>query len=103
MLYGLKEEEIEKIKKILEKEPKIKEVIIFGSRAKGSYKNGSDIDLALKGYNINHNDILKLYNHLDDLNLPYTFDLLIYEQIKDRDVIRHIDGVGIKFLTVHGN
>jgi predicted nucleotidyltransferase len=101
MSFGLKEETVEKIKKIFQLEPKIHEAVIFGSRAKGNFKNGSDIDLALKGGNLSHDDILKMYNLLDELNLPYTFDLLIFSQIKDKEVIEHINRAGKSFYLAN--
>ena len=102
MTFGLKEEQKEDILTVFKNENKINEVVIFGSRAKGNYKPGSDIDLALKG-SLDLNDLLKLYNKLDDINLPYKFDLIIYEQIKDKDVIEHIKRVGISLFKRNGN
>ncbi len=97
MSFGLKEEQINKILSVFALEKKITEVILFGSRAKGKYKPGSDIDLALKGNDLNLNIILKLHNKLDDLNLPYKFDLILFKNINDKDVLDHIKRVGISF------
>ncbi|PZX11921.1 putative nucleotidyltransferase [Breznakibacter xylanolyticus] len=79
---------------VLFQHPKVKEVILFGSRAKGTFKPGSDIDLALKG-ELNLQDLTLLLNHIDDLNLPYTFDLIIYNRIKEPALREHIQRVGI--------
>jgi type I restriction enzyme S subunit len=97
MKFGLPDSTIENIQKVFENNSKIDEVIVFGSRAKGNYKDGSDIDLAAKGRNIDFKDILRLSGQLDDLNLPYTIDLLDYATINDKDLIEHIDIVGIVF------
>lgn len=97
MQYGLSDKTIESIQKVFESNSKIDEVILFGSRAKGNYREGSDIDLAVKGRNISFDDILKLNGQLDDLNLPYKFDLLDYAAIKEKDLTEHIDRVGIVF------
>ena len=97
MKFGLSEDNIIKIKSIFSEFPEIEEVIIFGSRAKGNYKNGSDIDLALKGSNLNLKLANSISNKLDDLFLPYTFDLVIYSQIENEDLIDHIDRVGVVF------
>jgi len=99
MKYGLNDTTIEAIQKVFEINSKIDEVILFGSRAKGNYKEGSDIDLALKGRNINFDDIHSLSRKLDELNLPYKIDLINYSTIKDKDVVEHIDRVGIVFFN----
>jgi len=97
MKFGLPDSTIENIQKVFETDSKIDEVIVFGSRAKGNYKEGSDIDLAIKGRNINLDEILSLSRKLDELNLPYKIDLINYATISDKDVIEHIDRVGIVF------
>ena len=85
MGYGLTEHTLERIIDIFNKNPKIEEVILFGSRAIGNYREGSDVDLALKGKNLDMDELLKLSAELDELDLPYHFDLLIFEKIKHRD------------------
>src|SRR3954470_21136907 len=99
MKFGLPDNTIESIRKVFEENWKVDEVIIFGSRAKGNYKEGSDIDLAVKGRNISFNDIQKLSGQLEDLNLPYKIDLLNYHTISDKDVVEHIDRAGIVFYN----
>jgi predicted nucleotidyltransferase len=98
MRYGLKEEQIENIKKVFSSNGAIDEVIIIGSRAKGNFKNGSDIDFVIKGDSLALNDILTLRINLDNLNLPYTFDILIYSKIQNPDIIEHIKRVGKIFF-----
>lgn len=97
MKFGLADNVIQSIQQVFESNSKVDEVIIFGSRAKGNYREGSDIDLAVKGYDITFKDILKLKGSLDDLNLPYEIDIVNYAKIKDEEVIEHIDRVGIEF------
>ena len=94
MGYGLTEHTLERIIDIFNKNPKIEEVILFGSRAMGNYREGSDVDLALKGKNLDMDELLKLSAELDELDLPYHFDLLIYEKIENRDLLDHICRVG---------
>ncbi|MCF2446054.1 nucleotidyltransferase domain-containing protein [Dyadobacter sp. CY345] len=84
MEYGLKENIIQRIQSVLSNFPEIEEVTLYGSRAKGNYKNGSDIDLTLKGKNLTLLILGKVDEQLDDLLLPYTFDLSIYHQINSR-------------------
>ncbi len=96
MKYGLKENNLEQLNSIFRKFPEIDEIILYGSRAKGNFKKGSDIDLTLKGEYINNN-LLNLINlKLDDLYLPYILDLSIYNKINNKDLIGHINRVGVK-------
>lgn len=79
---------------VFAKYPAVEEVVLYGSRAKGNYRSGSDIDLSLKGQGLNLKMLNKISNELDDLLLPYTFDLSIYNQIENPGLIEHIDRVG---------
>ncbi len=91
---GLKKETIERIKVVFLAFPEITEVILYGSRARETQKNGSDIDLTLKGVNLNLDVLNKLNAKLDELFLPYTFDLSIFHQIDNADLIDHIQRIG---------
>ncbi len=102
MQYGLKKESIEKVNRIFAQYDKVEEVILYGSRAKGNYKPGSDIDLTLKGKELNLKLLNKISLELDDLLLPYTFDLSIYNHIKQADLIDHIVRVGKVFYKSEG-
>jgi len=96
--FGLKETTIEKICGVLAQFPQVEQAIIYGSRAKGNYKNGSDIDLTLRGNQTLTLDVLyKIDGQLDDLLLPYTFDLSIFAQLSDPDFIDHIQRIGLIF------
>lgn len=92
--YGLSETDLQNIITVFESNPRIYSVILFGSRAKGTYNPGSDIDLALKGDNLNLNDILEASLLLEELFLAYKFDLLIYDRIKVDTLRKHIDTSG---------
>lgn len=72
----------------------IEQVLIFGSRAKGNCRPGSDIDLALKGDNVTEQTVLRLRGMLDDVPLPYFFDVVNYRSIKNTDMVQHIDRIG---------
>jgi predicted nucleotidyltransferase len=75
----------------------VQKATLYGSRAKGNYRNGSDIDLTLYGNGLSLNLIYKILSDLDDLLLPYTIDLSIFDEIRDADVIAHIRRVGVTF------
>lgn len=97
MKYGLPEAAVQKIGAILRRYPQVEKAILYGSRAKGNYKNGSDIDLTLRGRGLTLNVLYKIMNELDDLLLPYIIDLSILDKISDPDVIEHIQRVGVTF------
>ena len=93
MLFGLSENVIASICGVLSKHPEIEEAVIYGSRAKGNFKPGSDIDIALKG-EINLGTLNRTSLDLDDLLLPYTFDLSIYSRIHNGELLEHIERAG---------
>lgn len=97
MRFGLDENTIAEIRNIFVNYPQIEKVILYGSRAKGAYKNGSDIDLTLIGEDINLSIVCKLQCDLDDLMLPYTFDISIYKQISNADLVEQINKTGVCF------
>lgn len=94
MKFGLKENIIAQINNILSDFTNVESVIIYGSRAIGNYKPGSDIDLTCKGNDLNLKILNKISLQLDDLLLPYTFDLSVFHQIDNEDLIEHINRVG---------
>lgn len=96
--FGLKESDIEKIYGVLAHHPQVERAVLYGSRAVGNYKNGSDIDLTLYGVDDLTLDILyKIDHELDELLLPYTFDLSLFTRHRDDDLIAHIQRVGVVF------
>lgn len=95
MKFGLSQESLELIQKTLSEFKEIDSAIIYGSRAMGNFREGSDIDISLKGKGLNLKIQTTLMNDLDDLLLPYTFDISIYHQISNEDLKDHIDRVGI--------
>ena len=92
-MFGLKEKHIEALHGCFSLFETIERVIIYGSRAKGNFKPGSDIDLTIVG-DLPYSQLLKLENQLDDLLLPYKIDLSLLHQISNRDLIEHIERVG---------
>lgn len=93
---GLTEEIIGNIKEVMSKYVPVESAFLYGSRAKGNYDSASDIDITLKGKNIDLSLITKIENELDDLMLPYKFDLSIFDRIKNSELIDHINRVGIE-------
>lgn len=97
MKYGLSEDTIGRIHSVFEKFPDIEKAVLYGSRAKGNYKTGSDIDLTLHGKTLTHNQLANISSLLDDLLLPYTIDLSIYDQLESIELRDHINRAGIVF------
>lgn len=103
MRFGLKNDIVDKINRAISSVPVIEEAIVYGSRAKGNSKPGSDIDIALKGNKITMDDLNRLNRILDDLLLPYTFDLTILRRIDNQELLDHIERVGIVLYTRMGD
>jgi uncharacterized protein len=98
--YGLKDTDLEIICNIFRIEGKIEEAVIFGSRARGNYKNGSDIDIALKGKDIDAGIISHLsYQLNEETLLPYKFDIINYNTINNNDLIQQINRNGITIYS----
>lgn len=73
----------------------VERVVLYGSRAKGNYREGSDIDLTIVGTSAIHDDLLKLSVALDDLDLPWMIDLSLLHRINNPSLVAHIERVGL--------
>lgn len=102
-MYGLQERDLYYIMKAIKKYTEIEKAVLFGSRAMGNYKKGSDVDIALIGEKIDRKIIRRLS---DDLNeeypIPYFFDLVNYNDISNEELKKHIDRIG-KTIYIKGN
>jgi predicted nucleotidyltransferase len=97
--FGISDNSYQLLTQTLSKYPQIEEVIIFGSRANGSYKQGSDIDLALKGSNCTPGFILDLKGYINrELPIPYHVDIVHYDTIRNVELKENIDRAGLKFM-----
>lgn len=93
-MFGLRETDIEEICRVFRQFTQVECAIIFGSRAKGNYRNGSDVDIALKGH-IPFNILISISSILnEETMMPYRFDILDYDAITNPDLVLHIDRVG---------
>lgn len=100
MPYGLSSQTIQAIQDVLAKFPQVEKAILYGSRAKGNYRTGSDIDLTLSGKDLNTALLLRIETELDDLLLPYTIDISLFRHIENPDLVAHIDRVGVNFYAI---
>ncbi|MEL7510846.1 MAG: nucleotidyltransferase domain-containing protein [Cyanobacteria bacterium J06554_3] len=95
--FGLKRHIIQQIVSVLKQHPEIESAILYGSRAMGNFRPGSDIDLTLTGDALNYRTVARVENEIDDLLLPYLFDISIFSHIENPNVVDHIQRVGITF------
>ena len=95
MKYGLPDRTLNTLYAIFRKYTGIRQVILYGSRAKGNYRKGSDIDLSLlTGKDFNFTSLLQITNDLDDSDLPYFVDISFYNTLSNPNLKAHIDRVG---------
>ena len=99
--FGLLDTDIETIVRTLSKFTKVEQAYIFGSRAKGNFKSGSDVDIALKGSELDF-DTLSQISYLlnEETPLPYKFDIFNYNSINEPALQEHIDRIGIEFYSL---
>lgn len=93
--YGILESDMADIISILTANHASEKVILFGSRAKGTFKPGSDIDICWVGKGLSLNDATSASLAYDDLFLPYRLDIVLYHTIKEPALLEHIERVGI--------
>lgn len=95
MNFGLKDSDLEYIIENIKKISEIKKAVIFGSRAKGNYKLGSDIDIAIYGEEITFDIISKVHSQLEDESpMPYLFDIVDFTHLNHKELREHIEKVG---------
>ncbi|MCE2706243.1 MAG: nucleotidyltransferase domain-containing protein [Proteobacteria bacterium] len=97
MKFGLPDKTIDMIHGVFKKYKQIDKAVLYGSRAKGNYKNGSDIDLTLFGDGLDYKLQMDIFDDLDELLLPYMIDLSVYYDISNDELKEHIDRVGVVF------
>lgn len=103
MMFGLTTITINKIISVLIKYPEIEKVVIYGSRAKGNYKEGSDIDICLKGTLLNNLINKRISADINELNTPYLFDISVYHNISNKELLSAIDTDGKIFFQKEKN
>lgn len=99
MIGGLSDKAVESIRNVLSSFPKVDKAILYGSRAMGNFHPGSDIDLTIMGNDLTLTDLNSISLKLDDLLLPYTFDISIFHYISNNNLIDHINRVGVLFFS----
>ncbi len=95
--FGLTQETINAINSIFNRYGQVEKVLIYGSRAMGNFRPGSDIDLTMVAPTLTMTELLAIENQLDDLLLPYKIDLSLHHQIDNESLLDHIRRVGRVF------
>jgi predicted nucleotidyltransferase len=91
---AIPEQDLEKIREVFSRYPFIEQAVLYGSRAKGTHRPGSDIDLTLKGDQLEVHQLTRIMDELDDLLLPYRIDLSLFNHLDQSDLLDHIQRVG---------
>lgn len=97
--FGLPVYAIEALRGVFQGWPQIQRVLLYGSRAKGSYRPGSDIYLVIEGEELTLKQLLAIENQIDDLLLPRMVDISLKHQIDNSSLLEHIARVGVPFYT----
>jgi len=95
MKYGLSNEVLQLLEAVFTQHPVVERVILYGSRALGTYRTGSDIDLAISGKQLTRQKLLDLRIDLDKLDLIHTVDVLNLKTVSNPDLLDHIQRIGI--------
>ncbi len=93
--FGLPQRTIDELLNYFSSKPEIEKVVIYGSRARGNYHNGSDIDFAI--WTDEHKGFFRIAGELDELPTPYKFDVTDYKTLQHEGMKNSIDTDGILF------
>ena len=95
--FGLNEKNLKTVHAILMAHPSVERAIVYGSRAKGTNRSGSDIDLSLQGAELDYKELGKIAGELDESSIPYLVDLSIYHKLDNPRFRQVIDEEGVEF------
>ncbi|MCM2318408.1 Predicted nucleotidyltransferase [Geopseudomonas sagittaria] len=95
--FGLPLSAVEKLREVFRGWPQIRRAMLYGSRAKGNYRPGSDIDLTVEGEDLSLSQLLAIESQIDDLLLPWMVDLSLRKDIDNPELLDHIERVGVLF------
>lgn len=95
MPYGLTDNEMQILHELFAENEKIEQVILYGSRAKGTYKPFSDVDITIVGKGLTEQDVNRLYAALEKSSIPYMFDIFTFDTLKNEIREDHNSRCGI--------
>lgn len=94
--FGLPERTVNELLEYFKSKPGVEKVVVYGSRAKGNFRNGSDIDFAIWTDDKSAYE-LRIETELDDLETPYMFDVTDYKNLSHEGMKNSIDRDGVLF------
>ena len=96
MKYGLSTRTLQELTKVFSRYPEVEEAVLYGSRAKGTYQTGSDIDVTLNGSAaLTHKIVSHIANDFYEGPLPYKIDLTIFKNIRNAEMVAEIQRDGV--------
>lgn len=98
-MFGLSDDIIHLLRDVLRAHPEVERAVIYGSRARGDYSNGSDIDLTLVGTHLTEAILHRIAMEMDNLPIPHTVDLSIRSSLRNPALIQDIDNQGVEFFA----
>ena len=99
--FGLSSEDMSFIINVIKQYNEVEKAVIYGSRAMGNFKNGSDVDIALMGANVNFDTVSKIHFKLEEESpMPYFFDVTDYNHLESEDLKRHIEKFGKEIYSI---
>ena len=101
-MFGLDANIVKELTSIFANHKKVDKVILYGSRAKGTFRSGSDVDLTLVGKDVNLKTVYAISDEIEELFLPYRFDISVFEYLDNPDLVEHIRRVGKVFYQRKG-
>ena len=94
-MYGMTDEELNQLCSLFSRQKEIEQVILYGSRAKGTHKPFSDVDLTLLGIGLSRSHLSCLLAEIDESSLPYQFDISIFSKLTNPALIEQIEKTGV--------
>lgn len=94
-MYGMTDDELNLLCSLFARQKEIEQVILYGSRVKGTHKPFSDVDITLLGFRLTRTHLNRLSADIDESSLPYSFDISIYSQLSNPDLIEQIEKTGV--------
>ena len=94
-MYGMTDDELNLLCSLFARQKEIEQVILYGSRVKGTHKPFSDVDITLLGFRLTRTHLNRLSADIDESSLPYSFDISIYSQLSSPELIEQIEETGV--------